>query len=428
MAVHYRKVYGMAKIVTLGCRLNQLESHMLEQQSKGLNDVIIVNTCSVTAEAERQARQTIRRLKRENKEARIVVTGCAAQVNPLQFSEMNEVHKVIGNREKMEIARYIPLEPDIDSEGQGKIAVSPREMLTETAHHFIPTMNNRTRAFVQIQQGCDHKCSFCIIREARGPSYSLQADKILEQVRQLVDFGHKEIVLTGVDISSWGKDFKEKPLLGELIALILRDIPDLQRLRLSSLDPAAEDEALLDVLKSSHRLMPHLHLSLQAAQDRVLANMGRRHNVKSVSAWIEKLRQARPFLSLGADMICGFPKETDAQFEETYRFIAEHNIPLLHVFPYSARKGTAAAKMRAIPKALRKERAQKLRQLGEELKEKWLQSFVGTSAEILVEAGNKGYNPHYAPVIFEENQQEGQIITATFTEVKESKLISKECP
>lgn len=415
----------MAKIITLGCRLNHLESHMLEQQSQGLDDVIIVNTCSVTAEAERQARQTIRRLRRENKKARIIVTGCAAQVNPTQFSEMSEVDKVVGNREKMEIARYIPLtRPSADNQNN-KIAVSPREMLTETAHHFIPTMHNRTRAFVQIQQGCNHKCSFCIIREARGPSYSLKPELILEQIKQLVDFGHKEIVLTGVDISSWGQDFNDKTQLGELAGLILRNIPDLKRLRLSSLDPAVQDEALLDILKTSERLMPHMHLSLQAAEDRVLANMGRRHSAKSAADWIEKLRQARPFLSLGADMICGFPKETDAQFEATYQFIKEHNIPLLHVFPYSARKDTPAAKMKAIPLALRKERAQKLRQLGENLTEKWLQSFVGTSAEVLVEAGSKGYNPHYAPVIFNTPQKEGEIIRASFTEVKDGKLIAE---
>ncbi len=414
----------MAKIVTLGCRLNHLESHMLQQQSKELNDVIIVNTCSVTAEAERQARQTIRRLKRENKKARIIVTGCAAQVNPEQFSKMLEVDKVIGNREKMEIARYIPLSPSHKDVKDNKIVVSPREMLTETAHHFIPTMYNRTRAFVQIQQGCNHKCSFCIIREARGPSYSLKTEKILDQIKQLVDVGHKEVVLTGVDISSWGQDFADKPQLGELTALILHNIPDLKRLRLSSLDPAIQDESLLDILKDSPRLMPHLHLSLQAGENRVLANMGRRHNVKSAAEWIDKLRQARPFLSLGADMICGFPNETDKQFETTYQFIADQNIPLLHVFPYSARKGTPAAKMRAMPLAVCKERAQKLRRLGEELKEKWLQSFVGTSAEVLVEGGDKGYNPHYAPVTFIDRQKEGQIVSAFFAKVEKGRLVT----
>ncbi len=205
----------------------------------------------------------------------------------------------------------------------------------------------------------------------------------------------------------------------------MRDIPSLKRLRLSSLDPAIQDEALLEVLKNNDRLMPHLHLSLQAAEDRVLANMGRRHTVKSASEWIDKLRNARPFISLGADMICGFPKETEAQFEATYQFIASHNIPLLHVFPYSARKGTAAAKMRSIPLALRKTRAQKLRQLGENLKEQWLQTFIGTSSEVLVEAGHKGYNPHYAPVTFSSNQKEGKIVTASFSKIQEGRLLAE---
>lgn len=409
-----------AKIVTLGCRLNSLESEMLRKQTTGLDDVIIVNTCSVTAEAERQARQTIRRLRRENKNARIVVTGCAAQVNPEQFAQMAEVDKVVGNREKMEIARYIPL-----SHGQedNKISVSPREMLIETAHHLVSGMENRTRAFVQIQQGCDHKCSFCIIREARGPSWSLKLDMILDQIKKLIDYGHQEIVLTGVDISSWGKDLTPKASLGELVALIFRHVPKLKRLRLSSLDPAVHDDALLEVI-SDTRFMPHIHLSLQAGEDRVLANMGRRHNTKSAALWIENIRKQQPYIAFGADMITGFPKESDEQFEATYQFIKEQNIPLLHVFPYSSRKGTPAAQMRAIPVMDRKARAARLRALGDDLKSEWLKSFLGTSAEILVEQNNRGYSPHYAPVQLNKDIPEGQIVQAIFTHIENSKLIA----
>ncbi|MFV0431429.1 MAG: tRNA (N(6)-L-threonylcarbamoyladenosine(37)-C(2))-methylthiotransferase MtaB [Alphaproteobacteria bacterium] len=409
-----------SKIVTLGCRLNSLESEMLRKQTADLDDVIVVNTCSVTAEAERQARQTIRRLKRENKNARIIVTGCAAQVNPEQFAQMSEVSKVVGNREKMEISRYIPLTHNDDD----KVVVSPRDMLNETAHHLISGMENHTRAFVQIQQGCNHKCSFCIIREARGPSWSLPQEQILEQIKKLMDFGHKEIVLTGVDISSWGQDFDNKASLGELVGLILRNISELPRLRLSSLDPAVHDAALLETL-AEERFMPHLHLSLQAGENRVLANMGRRHNTQSAAELIAKIRDISPHISLGADMITGFPKESDAQFEATYNFIKEQNIPLLHVFPYSARKGTPAAKMRAIPKAERKARATKLRQLGLELKANWLKSFLGTTASILVEANGRGYSPHYAPVSLNNTSYEGKIVQAIFTHIEDERLVAE---
>ncbi|MFV0322098.1 MAG: tRNA (N(6)-L-threonylcarbamoyladenosine(37)-C(2))-methylthiotransferase MtaB [Alphaproteobacteria bacterium] len=409
-----------AKIVTLGCRLNSLESEMLRNQTTGLDDVIIVNTCSVTAEAERQARQTIRRLRRENKNARIVVTGCAAQVNPEQFAQMAEVDKVVGNREKMEIARYIPLSR---GDEENKIAVSPRDMLIETAHHLVSGMENRTRAFVQIQQGCDHKCSFCIIREARGPSWSLELNVILDQIKKLIDYGHKEVVLTGVDISSWGKDLQPQASLGELVGLIFRHVPQLKRLRLSSLDPAVHDDALLEVI-SDERFMPHVHLSLQAGEDRVLANMGRRHHTKSAALWIENIRKQQPYIALGADMITGFPKESDAQFEATYQFIKAQNIPLLHVFPYSSRKGTPAAKMRAIAVADRKSRAARLRSLGDELKANWLNSFLGTSASVLVESNNRGYSPHYAPVKLNQNIAEGQIVQAVFTHIENGKLIA----
>lgn len=409
-----------AKIVTLGCRLNSLESEMLRNQTTGLDDVIIVNTCSVTAEAERQARQTIRRLRRENKNARIVVTGCAAQVNPEQFAQMAEVDKVVGNREKMEIARYIPLSR---GDEDNKIAVSPRDMLIETAHHLVSGMENRTRAFVQIQQGCDHKCSFCIIREARGPSWSLELNVILDQIKKLIDYGHKEVVLTGVDISSWGKDLTPQASLGELVGLIFRHIPQLKRLRLSSLDPAVHDDALLEVI-SDERFMPHIHLSLQAGEDRVLANMGRRHSTKSAALWIENIRKQQPYIAFGADMITGFPKESDTQFDATYQFIKEQNIPLLHVFPYSSRKGTPAAKMRAIPVADRKARAARLRSLGDELKANWLNSFLGTSAPVLVESNNRGYSPHYAPVQLNNNIAEGQIVQAIFTHIENNKLIA----
>ncbi len=400
-------------VVTLGCRLNSLESEMLKDQAQKLNDVIIINTCSVTAEAERQARQTIRKLSRQYPNKQIIVTGCAAQVNPKQFENMHEVHKVLGNREKMALIQYINMD--------GKTAVSPRERLAETAHHMISSFAQRTRAFVQIQGGCDHKCSFCIIREARGPSYSLTPKMILPQIQKLVDMGHQEIVLTGVDISSWGNDFtREKTSLGQLAALILRDIPKLQRLRFSSLDPAVQDDAMVELFQSEPRLMPHLHLSLQAADDRVLANMGRRHSVRSAAGWMDKLRKARPDIAFGADIIAGFPKETKTQFQATCDFIRQQQIPLLHVFPYSARAGTPAAKMKAIPSDERKSRAKKLRSAGDEIKKSWLKSFIGVTLPVLVETEGKGYTPHYAPINLSQNTYDGKIINAIFTSLSDN--------
>lgn len=402
------------QVITLGCRLNSLESEMLKEQAGALDEaVIIVNTCSVTAEAERQARQTIRKLSRQNPDKKIIVTGCAAQVNPSQFETMKEVHKVLGNREKMALMQYINMD--------GKVAVSPREKLMETARHMISNFEQRTRAFVQIQGGCDHKCSFCIIREARGPSYSLTPKIVLSQIQKLVDMGHQEIVLTGVDISSWGKDFDhDKASLGQLAALILRDIPQLKRLRFSSLDPAVEDDAMIELFQSEQRLMPHIHLSLQAAEDRVLANMGRRHSASSAARWMDRLRDARSDIAFGADMIAGFPKETEAQFKATCDFVQQQQIPLLHVFPYSARTGTPAAKMKAIPSVERKERAKMLRSIGDRIKVQWLKSFIGVTLPVLVEAEGKGYTPHYAPIKLLQKAREGQIVNAIFTSLSDN--------
>ncbi len=402
------------KVVTLGCRLNSLESEMLKDQASQLDDTIIINTCSVTAEAERQARQTIRKLSRLHPDKKIIVTGCAAQVNPAQFEHMKEVHKILGNREKMALMQYINMD--------GKTAVSPREQLAETAHHMISSFTQRTRAFVQIQGGCDHKCSFCIIREARGPSYSLTPQMILPQIQKLVDMGHQEIVLTGVDISSWGNDLDHNQAsLGQLAALILRDIPRLKRLRFSSLDPAVQDDAMIELFQSEARLMPHIHLSLQAAEDRVLANMGRRHNVRSAAQWMDRLRSARPDITFGADIIAGFPKESEAQFQATCNFIKQQKIPLLHVFPYSARKGTPAAKMKAIPSAERKARAKKLRTISDEIKQLWLKSFIGITLPVLVETEGKGYTPHYAPIKLTQKTYDGQIVNAIFTSLSNNK-------
>ncbi len=386
---------GAAEVITLGCRLNTFESEVIREHSRaaGLKDTLIINTCAVTAEAERQARQTIRRLSRDNPNSKIIVTGCAAQLHPDKYANMSEVDRVIGNEEKLIAGSYLNWQSKND-----KIDVADIMDVRETAAHLIHGLEGRTRAFVQIQQGCDHRCTFCIIPFARGNNRSLAIGAIVNQVRELVAGGHKEVVLTGVDICSYGTDLEGQPTLGEMIRRLLKMVPELPRLRLSSLDPAAMDDVLFEVLATDSRLMPHLHLSVQAMDDMVLKRMKRRHVSQTVFDVVERARSVRNDIVFGADLIAGFPTETDEQFERGLTAIGDLGFAHLHVFPYSEREGTPAVKMPAVEKAVRKKRAARLRRVGAAAMTTFLISRINTDADVLLEKDGQGYSEHYIPV------------------------------
>ena len=396
------------QILTFGCRLNAFESEVIRGHAAGQDDLVVVNTCAVTAEAERQARQAVRRVRRERPEARIVVTGCAAQIAPAMWAAVPGVSRVVGNAEKVRAEGWLP--------GAAGIAVG--DIMVGRAAEPTPVTEfaGRTRAFVQVQAGCDHRCTFCIIPFGRGPSRSVPAGRVVEQVRALVAGGCREVVLTGVDITSYGPDLPGRPTLGSLARRVLRLVPELARLRLSSVDPVELDEDFWALLADEERLMPHLHLSLQAGSDLVLKRMKRRHTVADAQRAIERARRARPGLSIGADLIAGFPTETEALFDETLGFVDDHAIPYLHVFPYSERPGTPAARMPAVPVPVRRERAKRLRAAGAVNAAAFHAGLIGRSVSVLVEKGGRGRSEHYAPVRIEGGEP-GQIVTLVVTSV-----------
>jgi threonylcarbamoyladenosine tRNA methylthiotransferase MtaB len=404
------------QVITLGCRLNTFESEVMRELGRdaGLDDAIIINTCAVTQEAERQARQTIRRAARDNPGARIIVTGCAAQLNPKAFADMDEVDRVLGNEEKLDPARLA---------GDGP-AVQVADIMTvrETAPHLISGMEGRTRAFVQIQQGCDYRCTYCIIPFARGPNRSVAAEAVIGQVRELVETGHKEVVLTGVDICSYGAD--GSGTLSGLVGRLLADVTDLERLRLSTLDPAAIDDDLLRLFADEPRLMPHLHLSLQAMDDMILKRMKRRHSRDDVFALMDRARKARPDAVFGADLIAGFPTETDAMFENTLAAVAELDLAHLHVFPFSPRPGTPAADMPGVPRSTAKARAARLRATGDEALKRFLAGRAGTRAQVLVENNRQGLSQHYALVKLDFDAEPGAIVEARITAAGDGFLLA----
>ena len=381
------------EIVTFGCRLNAFESEIMRghADAAGLEDTVIFNTCAVTAEAERQARQAIRRARRENPQARIIVTGCAAQIDPARYADMPEVDRVIGNAEKLEAASYHAAEG-------AKIAVNDIMAVRETAPHLINGFEGRARAFVQVQNGCDHRCTFCIIPYGRGNSRSVPLGDIAAQARMLVERGYGELVLTGVDLSSYGGDLPGRPSLGQAVRRLLAAVPELKRLRLSSLDPAVIDNVLKALIAGEPRLMPHLHLSVQAGDDLILKRMKRRHNRADILRLAAELRSLRPDIALGADLIAGFPTESDAMFENSLRIVEEAGLTWLHVFPYSSREGTPAARMPGLPRALVRERAARLREAGEGAVMRFLDGQVGKPQSVLVEQEESGRSAHYAPV------------------------------
>ncbi len=388
------------EIVTFGCRLNAFESEVMRDCAAGLDNAIVFNTCAVTAEAERQARQAIRRARRANPQARIIVTGCAAQANTAAFAAMPEVDRVLGNLEKLQAESY----------GDGaRIQVGDIMQAREIAGHLIEGFEGRARAFVQVQQGCDHRCTFCVIPFGRGNSRSVPVGDIVAQTRRLVENGCREIVLTGVDITSYGADLPGRPGLGQMTRRLLKLVPELPRLRISSIDCIEIDADLMHLIADEPRLMPHLHLSLQSGDDMILKRMKRRHSRADAVAVCRAIREARPDIVLGADLIAGFPTETEAMFQRSLDLIAECGLTWLHVFPYSPRPGTPAARMPAVPKALRRERAQRLRDAGADAAARFLDTRIGRDASVLIESAGIGRTEHYAPIRIGRDLAEGSV-------------------
>jgi threonylcarbamoyladenosine tRNA methylthiotransferase MtaB len=401
------------EIVTFGCRLNTYESEVMRQLSEnaGLEDTVIVNTCAVTNEATRQARQTIRKIARERPGAKIIVTGCAAQIEPESFATLPGVARVIGNQEKLEAKTW----RDAFSPLTEQIAVNDIMSVRETAAHLIDGFTDRARAYVQVQNGCDHRCTFCIIPYGRGPSRSVPAGEVVTQIRRLVEADYKEIVLTGVDMTSWGGDLPGTPKLGRLVRQILKGAPDLARLRLSSIDPVEIDDELMDMIESEARLMPHLHLSIQAGDDMILKRMKRRHSRADVIALTRRLRASRPEIALGADLIAGFPTETDEMFENTVRLIDECEIAFAHVFPFSPKAGTPAARMPQVSRAIAKARAQTLRARGAERLQAHLARQSSGETDLLAERDNFARAPNFTPVRLATAAAAGTLVRARIT-------------
>jgi threonylcarbamoyladenosine tRNA methylthiotransferase MtaB len=381
-------------------------------EEAGLGEVVIVNTCAVTGEATRQARQSIRKLAREKPNARIIVTGCAAQVEPETFAAMPEVSQVVGNHEKMKAETWAGLR-DFGVGTSEKVLVNDIMAVKETAVHLIDGMRGRTRAFVQVQNGCDHRCTFCIIPYGRGNSRSVPMGAVVEQVRTLVEHGSREVVLTGVDITSYGKDLPGEPKLGTMVKSLLRHVPELERLRISSIDSVEADDDLLDVIASESRLMPHLHLSLQAGDDMVLKRMKRRHLRKDAIRFCEEVKKLRPDMVFGADIIAGFPTETEEMFSRSLDIVEECGLTHLHVFPFSPRPGTPAARMPQVARDVVKDRARRLREKGEAALLKHLGAEVGARRNVLIETNQLGRTEGFTLVRFAGEVQPGEIVPVT---------------
>ena len=410
------------EILTFGCRLNAYESEVMRGHAReaGLDDLVIVNTCAVTAEAERQARQAIRRARRQRPEARIVVTGCAAQIDPARYAAMPEVDRVLGNGEKMAARSWSDAALAPDGE---RVRVNDIMSVDETAGHLVEGFEGKARAFIQVQNGCDHRCTFCIIPYGRGNSRSVPIGEIVAQTRKLVEAGYAEVVLSGVDITSYGPDLPGRPTLGQMIRRLLAQVPELPRLRLSSLDPVEIDDDLWRLIAEEPRLMPHLHLSLQAGDDMVLKRMKRRHLRADAIALTDRARRLRPGIVFGADLIAGFPTETEAMFDNTLRAVEDCGLTFLHVFPYSERPGTPAARMPAVPVPVRKERAARLREAGERAIAEYLSGQVGREATVLMEQEAMGRTEHFAPVSFDRPQSPGRLVRASLAGVDGNRLV-----
>jgi threonylcarbamoyladenosine tRNA methylthiotransferase MtaB len=412
-------------LVTFGCRLNAYESEVIRAQAQaaGLADAatntIVINTCAVTAEATRQARQAIRRLRRERPQARIVVTGCAAQVEPARFADMPEVDRVLGNGEKLaesswrDTAALFDRRPGRVPEREAKVVVNDIMAVSETAAHLVDGFDGRARAFVQVQNGCDHRCTFCIIPYGRGNSRSVPMGEAVDQVRALVERGYREVVLTGVDLTSYGAGLPGTPRLGTLVKQILKHVPALARLRLSSIDSIEADRELIDALADDARMMPHLHLSLQAGDDMILKRMKRRHLRADAIAFCAQVRRLRPDVVFGGDIIAGFPTETDAMFARSLDLIDECGLTHLHVFPFSARPGTPAARMPMVAPAIVRERARALRQKGAAALRRHLDGEIGARRRVLTESRELGRTEQFTKVRLSDPAEPGAILDLT---------------
>ncbi|MBB4641708.1 tRNA (N(6)-L-threonylcarbamoyladenosine(37)-C(2))-methylthiotransferase MtaB [Rhizorhapis suberifaciens] len=436
------------EIITLGCRLNIAESETMRTMAGEQDNLVIVNSCAVTHEAVRQTRQAIRRARRDRPEARILVTGCAAQTDPAMFAAMPEVDRVIGNREKFEADSFLPFVPSeverlevsiaqpistsLDTNGLGseaKVNVSDIMAVRDTAPHLISGFADHARAFVEVQNGCDHRCTFCIIPYGRGNSRSVPAGAVIDKVKTLVDAGYREVVLTGVDVTSYGPDLPGSPTLGLLIERILDKVPGLPRLRLSSLDSVEIDERMFALITENERVMPHLHLSLQAGDNMILKRMKRRHSREQAIALVERIKLARPEIAIGADIIAGFPTETEEMFVNSLRLVGECDVVYGHIFPYSPRAGTPAARMPQQPPATIRDRAARLRAACEARQHKWLRSLIGTQQKVLIERDRlSGHAGNFAPVRLPSPVNAGEIVEATIIGLEKNRLIAQEAP
>jgi threonylcarbamoyladenosine tRNA methylthiotransferase MtaB len=406
-------------VVNFGCRLNSYEGEVIKQQAQaaGLENAIIFNSCAVTAEAERQVRQSIRKARKANPGAKIIVTGCSAQVHPEMYKEMGEVDKIIGNQEKLEPSGY-----RFVMENSEKALVNDIMSVRETASHMVASFEGKARAFVQVQNGCDHRCTFCIIPYGRGNSRSVPIGDIVAQVRSLVEAGYKEVVLTGVDITSYGHDLPGQPTLGQMMRRLLALVPELPRLRLSSIDAVEADDDLYKLLAEEPRLMPHIHVSLQAGDDMVLKRMKRRHLRRDALEFCARVRALRPDVVFGADIIAGFPTESEEMFANTLAIVEEAALTYLHVFPFSPREGTPAARMPQVPLSVRKERAARLRAAGEKQLALYLQSQIGKTAEVIVEKERIGRTAHFATVALDRDCEPGTLASAEVIAASPSQL------
>jgi threonylcarbamoyladenosine tRNA methylthiotransferase MtaB len=405
--------------ISFGCRLNTFETEVMRGHADkaGLQNAIVFNTCAVTSEATRQARQAIRKAHKENPDRQIIVTGCAAQTDPDMFAAMPEVSRVLGNEEKLQASSWIV------GSNRPRVDVSDIMTVKETRPPMIEQLTGRTRAFVQVQNGCDHRCTFCIIPYGRGNSRSVSVVDAVEQVRRLVASGHAEVVLSGVDLTSWGADLEGSPKLGALLASLLKQVPELKRLRLSSIDSIEVDDQLIDVLTGDTRVMPHLHLSLQSGDNMILKRMKRRHSREHTIEFCDMLRAKRPDMVFGADIIAGFPTETDEMFENSMKIVDECGLTYLHVFPYSQRPGTPAAKMPAVEQSIVKRRAALLRAKGEARQSAFMASQMGATRDVLIETPSQGRTEHFALAKFDTVMVPGALITAQVKNVTASHLV-----
>ena len=418
-------IFPTPKLSTLGCRLNAYETEAMRELviSSGLSDAVIINTCAVTAEAVRKSKQEVRKLRKENPSAKVIVTGCAAQIDPNSFASMVEVDFVIGNSEKMAKETWAQLSDKENFETE-KIKVDDIMSVNETAGHLIDGFGSRSRAYVQVQNGCDHRCTFCIIPFGRGNSRSVPAGVIIDQIKRLVDKGFNEVVLTGVDLTSWGSDLPSAPKLGDLVMRILKLVPDLSRLRISSIDSIEVDENLMQAIATEKRLMPHLHLSLQHGDDLILKRMKRRHSRTDAIKFCEEARKVRPEITFGADIIAGFPTETEEHFENSVNLIQDCGLTWLHIFPYSPREGTPAARMPQVNGNQIKRRAAVLRRLGAKQIQFHLSSQIGKDHRILMENAYMGRTEQFSEVKFDNEQIEGSIVLGKITDANEKQLFA----